>query len=272
MLISIFTPTYNRAHTLERLYLSIKRQQRTDIEWIIIDDGSIDNTKELVDAWQNEGDRIFPIRYHRQNNSGKHVAWNKALEEASGKVFFPVDSDDYLTDDCLERILDMISTVDNDDDRIIAVSGVGSFPNDTLTGGILQTTNQAYIDYSSIDRRSKGISGDLAEAFFTEKLREYPFPVFPDERFVPEAVIFNRFSNDGMLIRGFAYPLYYCEYLPDGYTHNVDKLLITNWKGYTLYIKELISSPTGFKAKIIPICGYVYRWLLKHTRPSKYRN
>ena len=120
-----------------------------------------------------------------------------------------------------------------------------------------------YLDYSSITRRTEGISGDLAEAFFTEKLRAYPFPVFPDERFVPEAVIFNRFSNDGFLIRGFAYPLYCCEYLPDGYTQNMDKLLISNWKGYTLYLEELLKSPTSVKAKVIPFCGYLYRWLLK---------
>ena len=145
-------------------------------------------------------------------------------------------------------------------------SGTRSFPEGKLTGGTIHKAEKGYIDYLSIDRRSKGISGDLAEVFYTEKLRKYPFPVFADERFVPEAVIFNRFSEDGMKLRGFPFPLYHCEYLSDGYTKNVDKLLIRNWKGYTLYLKELLRSSAGFRAKITPFCGYLYRWMLKTLR------
>ena len=263
MLITIFTPTYNRAHTLERLYDSIKGQAGCPFEWIIVDDGSSDGTEQMVAKWQSSSKETFELRYFRQENSGKHVAWNKGLQEARGDIFFPVDSDDYLTPNALERIVAMAATVDEGDENIIAVSGTGLFPGAKLSGGTLESMGDDYLDYSSITRRTEGISGDLAEAFFTEKLRAYPFPVFPDERFVPEAVIFNRFSNDGFLIRGFAYPLYCCEYLPDGYTQNMDKLLINNWEGYTLYLKELLKSPTSAKAKAIPLCGYLYRWLLK---------
>lgn len=266
MLITIFTPTYNRGYIIGKLYRSILRQNAEGFEWLIVDDGSTDNTPQLIEQWQRECADKFPIRYVRQINSGKHVAWNKALKEAKGDVFFPVDSDDYLTDDALNQIRKMLMKVKPDDSNIIAVSGVRSFPEGKLTGGILQSAETDYIDYSSIDRRSKGISGDLAEVFFTSKIRQYPFPSFPDERFVPEAVVFNRFSNDGMLIRGFKHPLYHCEYLEDGYTRNVDKLLISNWKGYKLYIKELMHSRAGVKAKTIPFCGFLYRWLLKTFR------
>lgn len=262
MFITIFTPTFNRAHTLERLYLSIKDQRNHNFEWIVVDDGSNDGTRGLVNSWIESKACDFPIRYYFQKNSGKHVAWNKGLEEARGDIFFPVDSDDYLTANAIELIEKMVNTVDQND-SIIAVSGVRSFPNDQLTGGALQTMTKPYIDYSSINRRSKGITGDLAEAFFTEKLRRYPFPVIPEEKFVPEAVIFNRFSNDGLMIRGFSAPLYCCEYLSDGYTRHMDKLLIENWKGYSLYVKELMSSPVEMKAKVIPLCGYIYRWIAK---------
>lgn len=265
VLITIFTPTFNRAYTLRRLYESIRCQEGCEFEWVVVDDGSTDDTARLVAEWRDESIGRFPIRYYSQQNSGKHVAWNKGLQEARGEVFFPVDSDDYLTEDALERIVEMIESV-GVDDKIIAVSGTRLFPEGKCTGGIIGSSENDYIDYSSINRRSKGITGDLAEAFFTEKLRAYPFPAFSDERFVPEAVIFNRFSNDGFLIRGFAYPLYCCEYLPDGYTRNVNSLLIRNWKGYTLYLSELIKSSTEAKAKIIPICGYIYRWFLKHLR------
>ena len=88
-------------------------------------------------------------------------------------------------------ILPLPAPLAKTDPRIIAISGVRLFPETGLTGGVLQTMKSEYLDYSSIDRRSKGITGDLAEAFFTERLRKFPFPVYSDERFVPEAVIFN---------------------------------------------------------------------------------
>lgn len=261
-MITIFTPTYNRAYTLERLFQSIQAQPFHDAEWVIVDDGSTDNTQELVESWTANRSLAIPIHYIKQQNGGKHVAWNTGLSVAKGAVFFPVDSDDYLTDHALESIQRMASTV-NSDDKIIAVSGVRMFPGNKATGGILDSLNGGYIDYSSISRRSEGITGDLAEAFFTDKIKKYPFPVYPDERFVPEAVIFNRFSNDGYLIRGFAEPLYNCEYLEDGYTKNTNKLLISNWKGYRLYIRELMASPASVKAKLIPMCGFIYRSILR---------
>ncbi len=265
MLITIFTPTYNRAYTLGRLYDSIRGQKGCDFEWVIVDDGSTDSTEELVRQWIEQDENSFDIRYFKQANSGKHVAWNRGLREAKGEIFFPVDSDDYLTSNAVQSVLRMVNMV-LPSDKVIAVSGTRLFPGGKITGGILQSKNLDYIDYSSIDRRSKGISGDLAEAFFSEKLRSYPFPSFAGEKFVPEAVVFNRFSNDGFKIRGFADPLYCCEYQEDGYTRNVDKLLVSNWKGYTLYIEELLKSPVGIRAKLIPLCGYAYRSLLRIFR------
>ncbi len=262
MFISVFTPTYNRAHTLKRLYESLVRQEFDCFEWIVVDDGSSDDTRGLVEDWIEDSAHCFQIRYIYQANSGKHVAWNTGLSAAAGDIFFPVDSDDYLTDDALRRIAD-VAPLAKTDSRIIAISGVRLFPETGLTGGVLQSMKSEYLDYSSIDRRSKGITGDLAEAFFTERLRKFPFPVYSDERFVPEAVVFNRFSNAGYQIRGYAFPLYVCEYLPDGYTKNTDKLLTTNWKGYTLYVRELMSSRVSIKAKAIPFCGYIYRCALR---------
>ena len=94
MLITVFTPTYNRAYILPKLFESLKRQPFRDFEWIIVDDGSTDGTRELVEAMQKDCRAKFPIRYFYQVNSGKHVAWNRGLDEAEGTLFFPVDSDD----------------------------------------------------------------------------------------------------------------------------------------------------------------------------------
>ena len=91
--ITVFTPTYNRAYIIETLYRSLQRQTYRDFEWLVVDDGSADNTQELFEAWQKE-DNFFPIRYYKQENGGKCRAMNRGLEMAQGELFFTVDSDD----------------------------------------------------------------------------------------------------------------------------------------------------------------------------------
>jgi glycosyltransferase involved in cell wall biosynthesis len=98
---TVFTPTYNRAHTLHRVYESLKAQTYRDFEWLIVDDGSTDNTRKLVEQWQQEN--LFPIRYLYQENSGKHIAFNRGVREAKGELFLTFDSDDSCVPEALER-------------------------------------------------------------------------------------------------------------------------------------------------------------------------
>ena len=102
--VTVFTPTYNRAYILGDLYHSLQRQTCMDFEWLIVDDGSADDTKALVASWQGE-ENPFPIRYVYQENGGKCRAINRGLKEADGRLFFTVDSDDYLTDDAIEKVI-----------------------------------------------------------------------------------------------------------------------------------------------------------------------
>ena len=104
MKVTVFTPTYNRAYIISELYESLKKQDFTDFEWLVIDDGSEDHTEDLFKQWQNEYND-FPIRYYKVNNGGKHRAINKATELAKGELFFIVDSDDKLVSDALEKIV-----------------------------------------------------------------------------------------------------------------------------------------------------------------------
>ncbi|MDD5462883.1 MAG: glycosyltransferase family A protein [Methylococcales bacterium] len=97
---TVFTPAYNRAHTLPRVYESLKQQTFRDFEWLIVDDGSTDNTKELVEVWQKEN--RFPIRYFWQKNAHKKVAFNRGVKEARGELFFCWDSDDAALPEALE--------------------------------------------------------------------------------------------------------------------------------------------------------------------------
>ena len=99
MRITVFTPAYNRRHTLPRLYESLCRQEFCDFEWLIVDDGSTDGTEEIISEFENRA--AFPIRYHKKENGGKHTAYNYAVDRAAGAYFFCVDSDDYLAPDAL---------------------------------------------------------------------------------------------------------------------------------------------------------------------------
>ena len=104
MRITVFTPTYNRSYIIERLYHSLKRQTFRDFEWIVIDDGSTDDTELRFTQIQNDSND-FPIHYIKTANGGKHRAINKGVTRASGELFYIVDSDDFLPDDALEIIL-----------------------------------------------------------------------------------------------------------------------------------------------------------------------
>ena len=113
MKLTIFTPTYNRAYILENLYRSLLRQSCHDFEWLIIDDGSADDTRSLVESWMRE-EPPFPIRYYYYENSGKPAEINRALDLAAGEWFFTVDSDDQLTPDAVEKILQWENTLPGD--------------------------------------------------------------------------------------------------------------------------------------------------------------
>ena len=120
-MITVFTPCYNRAYALQRLFESLQAQGSSDFEWLIVDDGSTDRTDELCRGFARDAN--FPVRYMRQENSGKHVAINRGAVEARGEWFFIVDSDDFLPPDSIEtneRYLAQIET----DPGFAGVSGV----------------------------------------------------------------------------------------------------------------------------------------------------
>ena len=128
--ITVFTPTYNRAYILENLYRSLQRQSFTDFEWLVVDDGSSDGTKALLERWQKE-DNPFPIRYCYKENGGKCRAINYGLKLAQGELFFTVDSDDYLTDDALEKVALWESALPKDQKFCGIVANGGHSPTET---------------------------------------------------------------------------------------------------------------------------------------------
>ena len=102
--VTVFTPTYNRAYTLPKLYNSLCRQTSVDFMWLVVDDGSTDNTEELIKGWQEENKVL--IEYHKQSNGGKMRAHNLGVKLCNSELFFCVDSDDYISDVAIEHIID----------------------------------------------------------------------------------------------------------------------------------------------------------------------
>ena len=230
--ITVFTPTYNRAYILHNLYASLRRQTFTDFEWLVIDDGSTDGTQALVDGWMKE-DNAFPIRYVRQENGGKCRAINRALELAQGELFFTVDSDDYLTNDALEKVNRWVAELPKDG-RYCGVAGnLGTTEKDTPN----TLVEAPYREGNALDRY-KEIDGERAMVFFTDVHRRYPYPVFEGENFMTEAVVWNRMAADGYKMRFFNDIIWIYEYKEDGLTKAGSRLFLSNPRGYGLWMRE----------------------------------
>lgn len=213
--ITIFTPTYNRAYTLERLYESLCTQTVHGFEWIIVDDGSTDNTEQLVKRFISESK--LTISYIKQPNSGKHCAINRGIEMARGDWFFIVDSDDYLPANSVELILLYVEQI-TIDESFAGVSGLRCYPNGRKVGGAV---TYDVLDTDSVSFRVRyHVRGDMAEIWRTSLLRQYPFPMFRNERFMSEGIVWNAIAKKYKL-RYFNKNIYTCDYLPDGLTRNV---------------------------------------------------
>lgn len=237
-MLTVFTPTYNRSHTLKRVFDSLKNQSCTDFEWLIIDDGSTDNTESLIDSFIKEKN-IFSIRYFKQKHKGKPSAQNLALDLAKGEYFITCDSNKYLDTHAVENIIYMFNTIDKKN-----ICGVGGYRADfsgNIYGGQMKLKkDQNYIDCSNIDRNKYNLSGDKATAFRTDILRKYKSPIFEGEYFITEAIWLTPMALDGYIIRWFPKILCFGEYESDGLTKQGANSYIghyNNFQGYLEYIK-----------------------------------
>ena len=166
---------------------------------------------------------------------------------AKGEYFFIVDSDDALVDTSIETIIKWFDTV-RMEDGFGGLAGLKAYSADKIVG---KTFDGEYVDATSLERDNYNIKGDKAEVFYTEVIKKYPFPEFNGEKFVPEALVYNRIASAGYKLRWFNEIVYITEYQADGYSANVDKLLIKNWKGYSLYVKEVVTSTMPLKSRVL---------------------
>lgn len=230
--LSIFTPTYNRAYILDRLFKSLLKQEYKNFEWIIVDDGSTDDTEELVSKFEAEAD--FPVRYHKKENEGKHLAINKGVKLAKGELFFIVDSDDYLTPDATKKIEAYFPKIASP-----GLAGV-SFRRGYSATAFIGSTYFEEIETDVAEFRYKRkIEGDMAEVYKTSVIRQFPFPKIEGEKFCPESLVWNRIGSQYQMLWT-SHIIYICEYLEDGLTSKIVRLRQKSPGYATLYYAEFV--------------------------------
>ena len=233
-MITVFTPAYNRANLLPRLYNSLLQQSYQNFEWLIVDDGSTDNTEQVVADFIKKSAHSFAICYYKIANGGKHRAINYGVEKAKGECFFIVDSDDWLPSNSLEIINNYFDTIKDNDE----FAGVAGLKQSDSPNSKERTFEGEYLDATSLERKKYGIIGEKAEVFKTSILKKYPFPQYPEEKFISEAIVWNKIAHDGFKLRWFNACVYYFEYQEDGLSQNLFKRYNANPIGYLTYLKQ----------------------------------
>lgn len=254
MLLTVFTPTYNRANTITRLFESLKRQSFKDFEWLIVDDGSTDDTAEIVKTFDSDGE--FDIRYIRKENGGKHTAYNIGLEEAKGILFFNVDSDDWLHQDSLLQIsiLSEQALAKADSAGIIALK---SFADGSIIGNKFIPDG---IFHTFRDLELLGQGGERSIVFRTAIASKFRFPLVSGEKFMPEGIVYDKYHDFSFLISNRSLTI--CEYQENGLSSNPKALMLRNPGCYKLYYRNRIDMAASIKERL----GYILRYnFFAHT-------
>lgn len=249
IMITIFTPTYNRGNLLERVYDSLKAQTVSDFEWLIVDDGSSDNTEEIVKEWIDEA--IIKIRYIKKENGGKHTAFNLGVQNALGELFFCLDSDDFITETCVEDIQKAWNGKKNDN-----VAGIIGMKTDT-EGKLLSDGFPKGIEFSKTNElvRNYHCYGEKSMVYMTEILKQYPYPEIKNENFIGECVVYDQIDAEYTMLL-LDKVLTVCEYQSDGLTATIFSTMLKNPTGYKIYHGQRIDMAYTFKERL----GYVVRY------------
>lgn len=244
-MLTVLTPTYERARTLPRLFDSLLRQDGADFEWLVVDDGSTDETAALIDAFAERAS--FPVRRVGQDNAGKHVAVNTGVAHAQGDWIFIVDSDDWLTDNALRVVKAALSPV-TDDAGVVGLCFRKTDAHGRILG--LPCADLPVPWNAKPTAAGRRVRGELAYVFRREAMAAAPFPVIPGEKFVPDLHAWNRIGDLGIILFYLDRAVYRCEYLEDGYTWNFSIHLRRNPRGFFLFYAAQIRREPHFVDKI----------------------
>ena len=262
MMLTIFTPTYNRGHFLFRLHENLLSQSERDFEWLIVDDGSTDDTASVVAELISSSP--LEIRYVRKDNGGKHTAHNTAISLASGEWFLCLDSDDVLTNNALAHIRAAILSASLQDCGIISYK---SLPDGQILSSPFPGSDLRY----SLYEHSVLGGGEYALVFRTSIIKRFPFPVIAGERFSTECVVYDRLSLEHQTFFALPEVLEICEYQPDGLSSNAYRLLLQNPTGYQIYHAQRIDLVHTWKLRLRHAICYQAFCRLSRNRDYRYR-
>lgn len=258
--LTIFTPAYNRAHTLPRTYESLCRQNCKDFIWLIIDDGSTDNTAELVKSW-TEHDNGFEIRYIYKENGGMHTAHNTAYENIDTELNVCIDSDDCLADGAVEKILCKWERVK--DKGYVGIIGLDA----DLNGNIIGTTfPNGVSEITATGFYALGGTGDKKLVYRTDIINKYPpYPVFEGEKYVSLSYKYRLIDQTYKMA---VLPEVLCnvEYQPDGSSNSMFKQYLKNPKGFAFWRKVCMRYPMSKKRMFIDCIHYVSSSVISKNR------
>lgn len=252
-LLTVFTPTYNRAYILPRCYESMKRQSCKDFVWLVVDDGSTDNTREMVEGWQKE-DNGFILRYIYQENLGMHGAHNLAYEHIDTAINTCIDSDDYMPDNAVEKILDFWKSCENDE-KIAGFLALDAYENGDVIGSYFPKNVRRATSYDYYYKYK--ISGDKKFILRTELTKKNPYPVFEGEKYVNLATKYSLLDVNYELLN-LNEVVCIVEYLEDGSSLNMFRQYKKNPQGFAYSRKLCMALPfAGLKFKFNQAVHYV---------------
>lgn len=265
-LISILTPTYNRGKLLLPLYESLKNLTFEDFEWLIVDDGSEDDTEQYALSWiaHNIQNAEFPIRYIKKSNGGKHTAINRGVREANGELILILDSDDTLPADSLATIAQYYEQCKGYKD-CAGVCGLMAHHDGQLigTGFSKEPMYESALQFRYAEKGN--VTGDLLEVYKTSVMREFPFPEIENEKFCPESLVWNRIANKYKLFC-FNKVVYYRDYLEGGLTSKIVRIRMNSPIASTMTYAEMLDYNISLKWKIRSAINY---WRFKYCISNK---
>lgn len=248
--LTVFTPAYNRAHTIGRTYESLCRQTCKDFEWLVVDDGSTDNTRQLIEGWIAESK--IPIRYIYQENQGMHGAHNTAYKNIDTELNTCIDSDDWMPDDAVELIINQWQ--EKGSDLYAGIIGLDYASSGKLIGtefpkNMHKTTLMGFY-------RSGG-KGDKKLVYRTDVIRKYPpYPIFEGEKYVGLSYLYMLIDQDYELLT-LNKPLVIVDYQLDGSSFNMYRQYWNNPKGCAFIRREYMPYAQGFFEKFKVNIHYV---------------
>lgn len=249
--LTVFTPAYNRAHTIGRTYESLCHQTSQDFEWLVVDDGSQDNTKELVEGWIKENK--ISIRYIYQQNQGMHGAHNTAYANIQTELNTCIDSDDYMPDNAVEKIVTFWKEHGSD-----KYAGILALDQEENTGKIIGTKFTEDMKESTLQGfYAAGGKGDKKLVYRTDVINQYPpYPLFEGERYVGLAYKYMLIDQDYKLLT-LNEPLVIVEYQADGSSYNMFKQYWKNPKGFAFFRKTEMVTTKSLRRKFMVCIHYV---------------